>query len=375
MKIAIVTSNNLPLNAATRKGTEIIVYDLISYLVKNQQLQITAFASGDSDLPVKIESVDNKSTFANEGVLSEDKHIIFELALLSKAFTKQNEFDLFHVNIGDGDIALPFSPFVKKPILITIHHALDTDYIRKYFSIFKNAQNVFFISASNAQRKLLPDLNYLTTIYHGVDPEIFSFNGEGGERIMWAGRAIPEKGVDIVVEVARKMKHEARLFGIPRKEHKAWLQKTVLDKIKNSSLSVPISIEMDQKREQLIKHFQTSRLFLSPVTYEESFGLVLIESMSCGTPVVAYARGSIPEVVVDGTTGFIVNESENDIRGNWIVKKTGVDGLMEAVERIYAMPQDKYLALRKACSNHIGENFTIEKMAENYIHAYKKVIA
>src|SRR3989344_120365 len=115
MKIAIVTSNNLPLNAATRKGTEIIVYDLISYLVKNQQLQITAFASGDSDLPVKIESVDNKSTFANEGVLSEDKHIIFELALLSKAFTKQNEFDLFHVNIGDGDIALPFSPFVKMP--------------------------------------------------------------------------------------------------------------------------------------------------------------------------------------------------------------------------------------------------------------------
>ena len=286
----------------------------------------------------------------------------------------QNEFDLYYINIGDGDLALPFCPFVKKPILITIHHILDAEYIRRYFSLYKQSPNIFFISASNAQRKLLPDLNYLTTIYHGIDTKVFQFNSTGGENIMWAGRAIPEKGINIVVEVADRVKRKAKLFGIQRKEHQAWLQKTVLDKIDVVNGPVPISLEIGLQRLQLVEHFQTSKLFLFPVGYEESFGLVLIEAMSCGTPVVAYAKGSIPEIIKDGVTGFIVNSSEEDVRGDWIIKKTGVEGLIEAVERIYSMSEVEYFTMRKACRERVEMYFTIEMMTKSYIKAYKDAI-
>ena len=108
--------------------------------------------------------------------------------------------------------------------------------------------------------------------------------------------------------------------------------------------------------------------------HEESFGLTLIEAMSCGTPVVAYAKGAIPEVIKDGITGFIINESEADIRGDWIIKKTGIEGLKEAIEKIYALPEKEYLAMRKACREHIEKNFTLEKMTQSYIEVYKKLI-
>ncbi|MDO8658362.1 MAG: glycosyltransferase [Candidatus Levybacteria bacterium] len=376
MKIAIVCSNYFDIKKETANGTAVFDYSFITELVKNaerENLTITAFASGNSKLPVKTISINDNPSSANENLIASGKNVLYEQTLLSKAFLMQDKFDLYHINIGDGDIVLPFSPFVKKPILITIHHVLDADYIRQYFTLWKNAVNVFFISASNAQQKLLPDLNYFATIYHGIDTNMFKFNPMGGESIMWAGRAIPEKGTDIVVEVAQKVKHRAKLFGIPRKEHQEWLQKTVLDKINEADGFVKISFETGRNRFQLVGQFQTNKVFLFPVSYEESFGLVLIESMSCGTPVVAYAKGSIPEIIKDGETGFIVNSSDNDIRGDWIIKKTGIAGLQEAVERIYSMSENEYLAMRKACREHVEKHFTIERMVEEYKKVYKEV--
>ena len=376
MKIAIVCSNYFNIRKETANGTAIFDYSLINSLVKYtpHSLTITVFASGASELPVKVESIDVNPSSANEELIATGKNILYELTLLSKAFSMQDEFDLYHINIGDGDLALPFYPFVKKPILITIHHILDAEYIRRYFSLYKQSPNIFFISASNAQRKLLPDLNYLTTIYHGIDTNVFQFNSKGGGNIMWAGRAIPEKGIDIVVEVADRVKRETKLFGIQRKEHQAWLQKTVLDKIEITNRPVPIYFEIGLQRLQLVEYFQTSKLFLFPVGYEESFGLVLIEAMSCGTPVVAYAKGSIPEIIKDGVSGFIVNSSDEDIRGDWIIKKTGVEGLIEAVERIYSMSEIEYSTMREACRKRVETYFTIEMMSKSYIGAYKDVI-
>lgn len=378
MKIAIVCSNYFNIKKETANGTAIFDYSFITELVKHaekENLTITAFASGNSKLPVKTISIDENPSSANEALIASGKNVLYELTLLSKAFSMQDQIDLYHINIGDGDIALPFSPFVKKPILITIHHVLDTDYIRRYFALWKNTPNVFFISASDAQRKLLPDLNYLSTIYHGIDTNVFQFNSTGGENIMWAGRAIPEKGTGIVVEVAQRVKHEAKLFGIPRREHQEWLQKTVLDKINAVDSSVKISFKTGLDRFQLVGQFQTSKVFLFPVSYEESFGLVLIEAMSCGTPVIAYAKGSIPEIIKDGEAGFIVNSSDSDIRGSWIIKKTGIAGLEEAVERIYSMPEKDYLTMRKACREHVEKYFTIERMVEEYIKVYEKIIS
>lgn len=375
MKIAIICSNFTSLTKLAKKGTEIFDYILINNLVKtDKNLAITAFASGDSDLPVKIESIDYHSSTSDKSIIQKDKHIIFELALLSKAFLMQDNFDLYHINIGDGDIALPFAPFIKKPILITLHYTQDTEYINKYFSLFKKLNNVSFISISNAQRKFFPDLNYSGTIYHGIETERFKFNPYGGETIMWAGRGVPDKGLETILEVLKKTKKKTKLFPLKKKEYIEWLNKEIIN-FRHSISPEDIFIEFDKDRFELVNHYQSSKIFLFPIQWEEPFGLVLIESMACGTPVVAYARGSVPEIIKDGETGFIINSSETDIRGNWIIKKTGIEGLCEAIERIYSMPEKEYQKMRQNCRVLIEKSFSTKQMVDGYSRVYRKIAA
>ena len=127
------------------------------------------------------------------------------------------------------------------------------------------------------------------------------------------------------------------------------------------------------EQKELVSYYQNAKLFLFPIEWEEPFGLVMIEAMAAGTPIVAFARGSVPEVIKDGETGFIVNSSDEDKRGDWIVKKVGIDGLCEAVERIYSMPKDHYRQMRKNCRGHVEKFFTIEKMIDNYEMVYKQI--
>ena len=143
MKIAIINSNNIKIGDDAKKGTEIFVNIFIKNLAKkirNEQLdmQVTAYASEDSTLPVKIESL-NKTSSSLDASIPDGKHVIFELALISEALLKENEYDLFHINIGDGDIALPFMSFIKKPVIITLHNTKEKAYVERYFSLFKDS--------------------------------------------------------------------------------------------------------------------------------------------------------------------------------------------------------------------------------------------
>lgn len=372
MRVAIIGSNSISIKKNAEKGTEIFSHILLSHLVphaKEHDLELTAFASGDSDLPVPIESVSHRASSFDSGI-PEKKYIIFELALLSKAFVEQSQFDLYHVNIGDGDIALPFIPFVSKPVLITLHNTAHLGYVKQYFSLFKNLSNVFFVSISNEQRKLFPPLNYVDNIYHGIDAvNAFTFSQEGGESIMWAGRGVPKKGMDAVIEIAQIVQKKAQLFALAKKNYREWLHYQ-RESVANDPL---ITIQENVERSRLVSHYQQSKLFLFPITWEEPFGLVLIEAMACGTPVVAYARGSMPEIIEDGKTGFLVNPSPSDIRGDWVIKKTGMAGLHEAVERIYAMTDAEYQGMRQACRNHVEKYFSADQMAKKYIEVYKKL--
>lgn len=375
MNIAILCSNYANIDRHTKKGTEIFSLLFIRGLVTHaSDLTITTFASGASDIPTNKESIAHEPSVNDPAIIEHGKHIMYELALLSKAFTMQDRFDLYHVHIGDDDLVMPFVPFVKKPILITLHHIYDADHTRKYFDLFSNYPNVFFVSASNAQRNLLPDLNYIATIHHGIDEENFPFHPDGSETMMWAGRAIPEKGLDQTINIAEKTAHPIKLFAISKKETQTWFSQAVLPLVEAAKRKTDIRLELDRERLALVPHFQTSKLFLYPVGQEEAFGLVLVEAMACGTPVVAFARGSIPEIIKDGETGFIVNSSEDDIRGNWIIKKTGEEGLREAVERIYAMPEAEYKNMRQACRTHIEKHFTVRRMVQAYEEVYKKII-
>lgn len=119
---------------------------------------------------------------------------------------------------------------------------------------------------------------------------------------------------------------------------------------------------------------RNAKLFVFPIQWEEPFGMVMIEAMASGTPVVAFARGAVPEIVKDGETGFLVNSSETDKRGDWITKTTGMDGLCEAIERIYAMSRERYQEMRYAAHLHVSRYFTVAKMGAEYEKVYQEVI-
>ncbi len=375
MRIAIVNSNYVAINKFSKRGTEIFDYILIRSLArqaKKNNLEITAFASADSHLPVPIESIGYKSCMADKDIGDSYCHS-FENALVSKAFSQADKFDLYHINIGNGDMALAFAHFVKKPIIVTMHGTIETNNNKKYLSLFRNFKNIYYVSVSNAQRAPIPDLNYIETIYHGVDTKgIWIFDPAGGETIVWVGRAIADKGIYEVIRVIKKTHKKANLFPLVKLESPNWIKKME----KNSKIIIKdITISYELNRHELISSYQKGKLFLFPIRWEEPFGLVMIEAMACGTPIVAYARGSVPEVVVDGETGFIVNSSKEDIRGDYIIKKTGIEGLCEAVNRIYAMTREEYMAMRRKCRMRVEEYFTSDKMASQYINLYKKVLS
>nr|HPO05698.1 glycosyltransferase [Candidatus Gracilibacteria bacterium] len=329
MKIGLICTNYFNIDQNNKTGSGIFNYILINSLAKFQDnlFDFKVFASGQSDIPFPIESIDFLPSSADPKIVKNGKHIMFELALISKAFSQQSKFDLFHINIGDGDFILPFAPFVNKPILITLHNIINEDFTRKYFSIFKDQKNVHFVSVSNYQRKLLPDLNYIANIYHGIETQDFSFDELGGEEIMWAGRFIPGKGPDLVIKLAEKLQKSVKLFGVIKESYEEWFEENIQKTSKDKDY---IKINCNYPREKLIPEFQNSKVFILPVLLEEAFGLVFAESMSCGTPVVTFARGAAPEIIEDGKTGFLVNPSDEDIRGDWIIKKTGIKGLCEA---------------------------------------------
>lgn len=139
---------------------------------------------------------------------------------------------------------------------------------------------------------------------------------------------------------------------------------------KKQFFNIKINISLNER----VHFLQSAKVFLFPIEWEEPFGLVLIESMACGTPIIAYARGSAPEIIKDGVTGFLINPSEDEKRGDFLIKKTGIDGFFEAVKQIYSMSKKEYENVRIACRKHVEENFTIEKMVDNYEKIYAEVI-
>lgn len=375
MKIGIICSNTFDINAHAKKGTEIFCHTLITHLppfAQKKNLALTAFASATSSLPIPIESIMPEPSMKDPEIALHGKHVLYELALIAHAFSMEDTFDLFHVNIGDGDIALPFTRFIKKPVIITLHHLYNAAHTRAYFSLFRNVPHISFVSISAAQCRVLPDLNYAATIHHGIEENLFAFDPKGGTRILWAGRLIPTKGADVALDIAARTRNKIALFGIFKEEATAWSERLKI-RIQSQNRIIPASLTLDCDRFSLVPEYQKSKLFLFPVQCEEDFGLTVIEAMASGTPVIAFARGAMPEIIEDGKTGFLINPSNEDIRGAWTIKKTGIEGLCEAVEKIYAMPDKEYRAIRAACRARVEKYFTASRMAQDYADLYVRI--
>lgn len=292
-----------------------------------------------------------------------------DLHLTLLDFLKEHKVDLVHFHTISIYNGLPFSQRIKEPSIFTLHGTVDPLELQ-VMKVFTHSQ-LSYVSLSDSQRKGYPGINFTSTVYNGIPLENYTYQETGGIDMVFAGRLVKEKGVEEGISVALKMKRKLRITGELRVRQQAYYDE-LLRLIKENDQYVHYLPFVN--RLLINPFFGSGKLFLSPTKWEEPFGLVMIEAMACGTPVVAYARGAVPEVIKDGETGFIVNSAEDDKRGDWIIKKTGIDGLCEAIEKIYSMPEDQYRQMRKNCRAHVEKNFTVERMVDNYEKVYQQVV-
>lgn len=376
MKIAVLSTPWIAVPPTGYGGTERVVYNIVEGLVKRGH-DVTLFATGDSQVSSKLKYYFTKAV-GNDRNLKRNHYIILNhIYHFYQMVKEEGNFDILHNHLDR--VPLFFSDLLKTKVVTTIHNIPYDPNKPDPFGLIQSGREILlqfrnypYVSISNKQRESLPDLNYVNTIYNSITLSKFDFNPKGEETMIWLGRIDPTKGVDTAIKISQDLKKKLKLayFLDPGKEE--YFQQEIEPLIVNNDY---LSIQ----KEIIDRHTKSdflgqAKLFLFSIRWDEPFGIVMIEAMACGTPVVAIARGSVPEVIKDGETGFIINPSDNDIRGNFLIKKTGVEGLKEAVNRIYQMPDHEYLKMREKCRLHVKENFTVEKMVNEYEDVYKKLL-
>lgn len=271
---------------------------------------------------------------------------IWDQSLLAHMFSQAEKgaYDLLHIHLVDRALPMAFS-HPKVPVVYTLHDPIIPwkGVVYEKFS----SPNQWFISISNAQRVPAPNLNYLATIYHGLDLATIPYTTTPGSYFLYVGRIFPSKGLDLAIQAARQLNEKLIIIGPVYSTDTAYWETKV-----KPYLSDTIVYVGHKNREEIYQYYANAKALLFPIQWEEPFGLVMIEAMACGTPVIGMRRGSVPEVVVDGTTGFVVNTSDEMVTA------------MTQIDRID----------RQACRDHVEHHFSIDAMTDEYEKAYSSLI-
>ncbi|MFQ5432252.1 MAG: glycosyltransferase [Nitrospinota bacterium] len=298
-------------------------------------IDVTLFATGESETKAKLVSV------VAQGY-EEDRELspkVWECLHISQLFERADEFDIIH-NQFDF-LPLTYTAMTKTPVVTTIHGFSSPKILPVYR---KYNDSVYYVAISDADRS--PDLSYIATVRHGIDIESFTFNPVPGEYILFFGRFHWDKGAKEAIEIAKKTGRRLILAGIIQDE--AYFNREVKPHIDDKQI-VYAGTAGPEKRDELLGN---ALALLHPINFEEPFGLSVVESMACGTPVIAFNKGSMPELIIEGKTGFLVRN---------------VDEAAEAVSRIKSIG-------RKECRTRVEERFTADRMADDYIKVYQKIL-
>jgi len=372
MKIAIAGILNKPITSNSLGGTETFTYNLVNNLVQRGH-EVTLFARSDSGTKANQISICEEKDIRGVVESGIETRFLYHLLQSLEITKKSEEFDIIHNNYYDSFFLTPFSNWMKCPLVTTIHNDfLQFENMKRFFKETHRSGSDAFVFVSKKARNLAGDPTDSHVIYNGVDIADYKYESSKTEDyIFWLSRVVPPKGASEAVKIAlgagRKIIMAGKTADAP--EGKQYFKEHVEKFIgKNVEfVSTPLQAEK-------LKLYSRAKMFLFPIQWEEPFGLVVVEANACETPVVAYARGAMPELIKDGVTGFIVNSSEQDKRGDWVVKKTGIEGMVEAVKKIYDMPEEEYHKMRQNCRKHVEENFTVEKMVDGYEKVYQQVI-
>ena len=369
MRIAVLAPPYLPVPPPLYGGTEKIVSLLTEGLVARGH-DVTLFASGDSKTTAKLSSI-FPVALGNSGLLKSDTEK--PLAHYKACYDRAAEFDVIHSH--GLYTSLSGAVRLKTPVVFTWHGSFYTgETPEEKRAMVQKYPNFNYVSISYNQRGGMDDLHYVATVYNALDTLEYIFVPQvSNDYLLWIGRMSPKKGAYEAIMAAKKagirLEMAAAIDPIDREFFE--------EKIKPLIDGKTVVYHGEIRHEALVELYGGAMATLYPISWHEPFGLVMTESMACGTPVIAYNIGSVSEIVRDGTTGFIIdppeedhksqNTNHNDQPGTWIIKKTGVEGLIEAISRIGEID-------RSACRKHVEDHFSKDRMVSEYERVYNNVL-
>jgi glycosyltransferase involved in cell wall biosynthesis/quercetin dioxygenase-like cupin family protein len=313
---------------------ESVVSLLTEGLVK-RGIDVTLFATADSHTSAKLHSVCPRPYEEDKSILSK----VYECLHISEVFERANEFDIIHNHFDY--LPLTYSRLVDTPVLTTIHGISS----RKILPVYKKYNNsIFYVSISDAYR--CNELDYIATVRHGIDISSFHFNDKAQNYLLFLSRIHRDKGTKEAIEIAKKTGKKLRIAGYIADQ--IYFEKEVEPEIDNKQIIYEGHVTSQRKKELLSNAFA----LLHMVNYDEAFGLGVIEAMASGTPVIAMNRGSMPELIKDGETGFLVGSTNEAV---------------EAVKKVDTIS-------RKECRKSVEKRFSVDRMVEDYIKVYETIL-
>jgi glycosyltransferase involved in cell wall biosynthesis len=321
-------------------GTERVVAYLTDELVRLGH-EVTLFATGDSRTTAELVACAPMALRLDPDVADPIAHQILEI---ERVVGVADRFDVIHWHLDY--FHYPLSRRMSVPSLTTLHGRLDLPDLQPLYAEFTDAP---LVSISNDQRSPLPNVNWVATIHHGMPADELVPRYEPGEYLAFLGRISPEKRADRAIEVARRADMPLKIAAKVDDADRAYFEEKIEPLLEADHVEFVGEIGPERKND-FLSH---ARALLFPIDWSEPFGLVMIEAMACGTPVIAYRSGSVPEVITDGENGFIVES---------------IDESVAAVERLDAIR-------REACRASFEARFTADRMAANYVEVYERLIA
>jgi glycosyltransferase involved in cell wall biosynthesis len=340
MRIALLAPVWFPVPPSGYGGIEWVVWLLADGLVDAGH-EVTLFATGESRTKAKLEYVYEKAPSDEIGQARPDvRHVL-------NCYSRQDEFDL--INDHSGIVAAIAAGALHVPFVHTAHGPLDGVDGQQYAQLGTFAPDVGLISISLNQRRPRPKLNWIANCPNALDFDHYPFAPHRGDYLVFLGRMSPEKGAHRAVRTAIETGLPLKLAGKMREPH----EQSYFDEFVRPHLNDRIEYLGEVSHGEKVELLQNARVTLFPIEWEEPFGLVMIESMACGTPVIATRSGSVPEVVEPGRSGVIVD--------HWT-------DAVEAIEQADAIAPEE-------CRAYAEEHFERERLVRDYVGAYEAAIA
>ncbi len=344
MKIALLAPFEETVPPKRYGGTELVVYNLAQELVRAGQ-DVTLFASADSETSAKLVACVDEAVRTSPYARKPKSRQAENLRGLVKAISKirVGDFDIVHNHFGWQ--ALLFNELFKAPVVTTVHGTLAEPTDNYMYNLHKETA---FVSISNSQRRHAPDLNYISTVYNGIQVDDFRFNDRPLDYLAFLGRIHPQKGPEQAIEIARRTGRQLIIGAKVDPDEEQYFEQVIRPLIDGRQIRYLGEVTPEER----VILLRNAYALVAPIQWDEPFGIVNIEALACGTPVITISRGSSPEIIVDGKTGF----------------------LCISIDEMIARIADIDTIKRIDCRRSVEKKFTAKGMANGYLKAYERVL-